>query len=156
MSKRNFFASSRIEERARRLDALEEVRVLDGRCHHQIHREPEKCLEILQETEVAVRELAGRGGLEIDEEIEVAHGGIELAGHGGAEDLEAPDATAGTDVGELFPVFLDCVVHAWIPSSVSAGRAYHGREKADGGIRGLHTPAPAGASRWLSPNSCQR
>src|SRR3954469_2416939 len=111
MSNRYFRASSCIEKRSRRLDPLQEVGVLDRGGHHQIDRPAEQRLERLQQAEVAVRELAGKRGPEVDEEIEVAVGRIKPLAGRRSKHLQPADAEALAKLEELLLVTGDDRLH---------------------------------------------
>ena len=71
MSSKSFFASSRIEHRARRLYGAEEVRVVNGIKVYQVDAPREQVFQRVEHSEIAVCRVARREVVELDEEIEV-------------------------------------------------------------------------------------
>ena len=108
MSKRYFWASSRIKQRLASVDGLLEVRILDCRSDNQVHGSLEEPLEGFQQAEVRIRVRAGRELLELDEKVQIALVGAVLARRGRTEQLkplnvmfEAKPLNIGRALGDL-------------------------------------------------------
>src|SRR5829696_3538846 len=113
MSKRKVRASGRfIEDLARPLNGLPEVGILDWFGFQEIYTPPEQMLEILQQTEEAVRMFGGRHRLELHQEVEVTGRRIEVVPGGGAEEVQPLDPVLDAETLELLDPLLDCGVHS--------------------------------------------
>ncbi|MDE0167144.1 MAG: hypothetical protein OXL36_18775 [Bryobacterales bacterium] len=69
---------------------MQEVGILDGRLHYQVHGPPEKPSESFQQAEIGVRIGVESRGLKLDQEVQVALFRIVRAGCGGPEQVEPP------------------------------------------------------------------
>src|SRR5579875_101151 len=94
MSKRYFFASSRIEERFGSLDRLLKVWVLDRGRNYQINGSPEERFQGFEKAEVGIGIAASRQRFKLNKEIQIAFAWTILSYSGGAEQFQAPDAKA--------------------------------------------------------------
>src|SRR5215210_1603576 len=100
--------SGRIQGNASLRHALGEAGILrGGSLHHQVDSAAEECFQILLEAEVAVEECGRVSPLEGDYEVQVAALGIEPFVRRRAEQVEALDAVAATDLPYLLNPVLD-------------------------------------------------
>src|SRR3990167_8545289 len=93
---RHLRGPSCMEQRARRLNRPQEVRVADGPDLDDVDRPAEEVLERFEQPEVAIG-ASGRIGVELDEKIEIAGLRVEGACRSGSEELELPNPEALAD-----------------------------------------------------------
>src|SRR6266542_1359966 len=111
MSKRYFWASSRIEQRLASVDGLPEVWVLDGRSDNQVHGPLEELLKGFQQAEVSIRVRASRELLELDEKVQIALAGAILARRSRTEEFEALDVMVAAELLDGGPALRNLGTH---------------------------------------------
>lgn len=71
---------------------------MDGGNFHDIDVAVKQVFQRKQQPEIGVGMVAGRQGLELDEKIEIAGRGLELAARGRAEKLQLPDGIPAAEL----------------------------------------------------------
>src|SRR4051794_20878847 len=97
ISSRNFFASSRIQERPCGLDGLKKILIVNRAGHDQIDRPAKESRQRFSQTKIGVSVFAIGEWLEFDQEVDVTEVVVERAGSGRAEYFEPLDAVTTTE-----------------------------------------------------------
>src|SRR5271154_3681476 len=103
--------SSRIEPLFALLNALQKVRVFDGRLDDQVHGAPEQRLQSFHQAKVSIGVRARGERLKFDQKVEVALLRIEVFPQGRAENSEALYMVKAAKIDEFFVFLLDLLVH---------------------------------------------
>jgi hypothetical protein len=107
MSSSNFRGSCGIEEFSLAIDGLEKPPIGGSFPGNQIHSTVKKVFQGVQQAEIGICLLAGGKRGELDEKIEIAGFGLELAGGGRAEKFQPADMKRSAKAFQLGPVLFD-------------------------------------------------
>ena len=119
MSKRNFLASSRIEQGLGFFHRLPEIGVRDRRFDHEVHPPLEQLLQRLQQAEIAVGVSGSNGRLKLYQQVQVAFAGVKRLRGGRPEEFQPPDPMPPAERFQLLAMLLDYIAAPW--SRGSAG-----------------------------------
>src|SRR3989344_4965121 len=98
MSYRYFRRSGCIKQHPRLVHTAQEIGIVDGGDFHEIDVAVKQVFQRKQQPEIRIGMVAGRHGLELDEKIEIAGLGLELAACRRAEKLQLPDGIPAAEL----------------------------------------------------------
>src|SRR4030066_1349862 len=103
-------------------DALTKIGVGEAAAGDEIDRSPEQFFRPFLEGEIGWRVAGRRHVVELDQEVEVAVGRVEVVADGRAEDIQSPRAGMTAQLGDFFAGQVDGICHG-VSGSDYAARA---------------------------------